>query len=146
MSATLTFPGLASLKRQIAALPKILTEDGTRVVLRAAAALEGAVRADLAGHRVTGNLLKGIRTVEKSHADLGMVIAQVRSNAHHAHLAERGTAPRMTKKLKQHRGAARGLFTFAKLTPGVRAAMYDDIKRMLERNGLQVTGDAGPHA
>jgi len=140
MGAQLQLDWIGITRRQLEMMPKILAEDATRIAARGIAEAHSRVRIQYVLHRVTGNLLKGL-SVKVVSSDPLKVAHKVSSNQFHAHLFEMGTAPRQNKR-KANRGAAKPQNVIASIMPPIRAAFYRDIKAMMERYGLQVSGDA----
>jgi Bacteriophage HK97-gp10, putative tail-component len=141
MPVTLTLDAAGILRRQLEAMPRILEEDGAIIVRKTAETASGRIRAQYERVRKTGTLASRV-SVRAVGAGRGKVIQDVASRAPHAWLYENDS-----KKLRRTRkGASRGVMTGADVfIPEMiryRRLMYQDIKAMIARYGLQVSGDA----
>ena len=140
MPAQFTLPGVDMLQRQLAALPRILTEDGRRIVQNTAAAAAARITGRYQTAAKTGTLARRV-SVRALGAGQGKVMQDVASRAPHGWLYEHGSRLRRTKR-NLPRGAMPAADVFVPTIIMYRAVMYREIRAMLERNGLKVSGDA----
>lgn len=133
----LVFDGLAELRAALRQLPQELTGEGSHIVEGAA---NGAA-AEIKGKypRVTGHLIDGVE-VDFVHGQF-VAGAIVRNKAKHAFIFENGTQVRHTE-LGANRGAMPPGHVFVPAMIRKRRRMYEDLKAMLTRHGLQVSGNA----
>lgn len=131
--------GLEELKAALRQLPEELTGEGSHIVEGAANGAAVDVRSGYAGHRRSGNLQDGV-TVEHGVSGFG-TSAVVKSNARHAWLFENGSQARHTA-IGANRGSMPPAHVFVPAVMRKRRAMYDELKAMLTRHGLLVSGDA----
>jgi len=139
-TVTFAWTGLEELRAALRSLPDDLTGDARAIVL---AHGDRAVSAIVAGYPEKTGTLKG-RVVAKTLPGTGRFYAgvQVRSQAPHATIYEKGTTDR------SYRGADRGVMPPAPPGRGARAkiiterrGMWIDLIGVLQRAGLIVTGD-----
>jgi hypothetical protein len=140
MPATLTLDGGGILRRQLQMLPRILTEDGTIVVQKTADAAVARIVAQYQRVRKTGTLAARV-SVRAIGGGQGKVIRDIASRAPHGWLYEFGSKVRRTRK-GWMRGQMPPADVFIPEVIRYRRLMYQDIKSMMARNGLQVSGDA----
>lgn len=140
MANKLVWDGLNELKAQLREMPVELRDDASEIVDGTGEAAKADVIEAYAN--VTGNLDRGVR-LEKEQSPFGS-IAVLMSNARHAYLYEFGTKPRYTGA-----GSYKGVMpakdkpTFISIAVRHRREMYRKLVALLERAGLQVSGDAG---
>ena len=139
MSAHFTWTGLEDLKAELRRLPAELAVEGANLVVGRA---NGAARTIRAGYpRRTGDLRDHVE-VEHTRSPFG-ARSIVRNTSKHAASFERGTQARHTK-IGANRGAMPPNPLFTQTMRRERRALYDvDLRGLLERHGLRVTGDAG---
>lgn len=144
MSATnrLTFPGLDALKAQLRALPADLTGEASHIVEGSANAAAAEIKAGY--HVATGNLRDHLVV---THQDIGRFAAGavVKNTAPHAWLYDNGSQAR-------HWASGKSTGTMWGHTPPThlfvgtiirwRRRMYGELKDLLVRKGLAVSGDA----
>jgi hypothetical protein len=137
MSNQVVWEGLAELKAALGQLPKRLAAEASAIVTDSAYAARDEIVA--AYPKRTGALRRGVKVKLESVGQYGAG-ASVINTAPHAHLFEFGTQARHTKL-----GASRGSMPPGNIfVPRVikhRRRMYDELKEMLKREGLIVTGD-----
>lgn len=140
-SNRLVLEGFAELREALRKLPAELKVEAQHIVEGAANGAAAQVKGNYARGK-TGNLIDGVyvRHSEGSTFGAGAIVV---SKAKHAWLYENGTQVRHTQT-----GANRGVMPAA--PPGrafipvmirERRRMYEQLKGVLERNGLVVTGD-----
>jgi hypothetical protein len=137
MSVQWEFKGLEELKAALRALPAELTGEASHLV--DAAGNRAVLDLKRAYPVVTGNLWDG---VEVTFTTSGVSTrARVRSRAPHAHLYEYGTEARHTA-LGLNRGRMKPTHLFGRTMSNVRRELFDQLRALLERHGLRVTGRA----
>jgi hypothetical protein len=130
--------GLKELRDALRRLPSELTSEASGIV--AGAAQDAAQEIASQYPHVSGNLKRGLRV---THNTSGFGTESiVKNSSPHSHLYEYGTETRQTG-LGYNRGRMPGRPTFIPAVRRKRHAMYQQLKRLLERMGLKVTGDAG---
>jgi hypothetical protein len=140
MGVVIKFTGLEGTLKELRNLPVALAGDGRSIVIGwgnyAVASMRQAYPV------FTGNLVRGVKQVVKSTGPFGVDV-QVKNTAPHAKLFEIGTQGRhrYTKK-GAHRGAMPAGRVFVPIMISVRRRMYEDLKALLARAGLKVSGDA----
>ena len=138
------FTGLEELKAELRALPATLTGEATHLVEGAANGAGVAVRAAYGAHRFTGNLQDHVEVEQRPAGAFGVFFA-VRVTARHADLFERGTEARhyITRNgVTKLTGKMPPANIFVPAMRKARRAMYDGLRGVLTRAGLQVSGDA----
>jgi hypothetical protein len=128
--------GLAELRAALRALPTALKGESAHIVEAAANGAAAQVKANYA--RVSGDLVEGVDVqLENGTFAAGAI---VRSRSKHAWMYENGTQVRHTFK-----GANRGAMppappgrAFIPVMQRKRKRMYEDLKGVLTRAGLQV--------
>jgi hypothetical protein len=136
MSNRLTWSGLAELRDELRRLPAELAGEASAIVIGAA---EGA-KADMHYPRRTGNLADHLY-VTKAPAGIYGAGAVVKNTAKHAWLFENGTQARHTA-IGANRGSMPPGHVFLPAVIRRRRAMYDQLKALLVRHGLVVSGEA----
>lgn len=138
----LVFNGLAELKAALLHLPADLTGEATHLV----DGIANGAAADLkaAYPERTGHLRAGVSV---THVDRGTFSAGaiVKSTAPHAWLFDNGSQARhyITKNGKTHvTGAMPPTHVFVKTLVEARRRMWEQLRGLLERHGLVVSGDA----
>jgi hypothetical protein len=138
MSSRIVWNGLAELREQLRNLPAELTGEASHLVEGAANAAAADIKA---GYPVrTGNLRDHVFV---SHRDKGRFSsgAVVKNTAKHAHIFEVGTQARHNS-LGANRGSMPPGNVFIPAVIKRRRAMYEQLKALIDRNGLKVSGDA----
>jgi hypothetical protein len=138
----LVFSGLDQLKAALRSLPANLAGESAKLVEGAANGAAVTIRGNYAAHRRTGNLQNHVVVEKKATGPFGAAYV-VKSTARHAVLFEHGTQARHWSG-----GKNTGVMPPAPPThafiPAVirkRRQMYDQLKDVLRRAGLQVTGE-----
>lgn len=144
MSTKFTFTGLEELKADLRALPDNLKAEGATIVIRAAESAAQEIRGAYQAHAYSGNLAAG---VSQSVTDAGPygINAVVKSSAPLAIIFENGTEARhyITRRGVTHRtGRMPPFHVFIPAIIRRRRAMYEQLKALLARAGLTVTGNA----
>jgi hypothetical protein len=134
----LRFEGLDELRDALRALPTELTGEASHEIIGAAnGAAADIKRAYPVG---TGNLRDGVDVIhERGPFHAG---ATVRNTSKHAFIFENGTQTRRTSQ-GWNRGAMPSGRVFIPRMIRARRRMYEQLKALLVRKGLSVTGDAG---
>lgn len=135
MAARVEWSGLQEFKKQLRNLPTELRAEADEIVTATAheAAAE-IVAAYPTGP--TGNLKKGVKVRQ---ANGGAVVI---SAAPHAHLYEFGTQARQDD-LGRNRGSMPPKPTVIPIAQRKRRGMYERLKAMVEKHGLEVKGEIG---
>lgn len=133
------FEGLDELRAELRALPDELSEEGGDIVV---AATNDAADAVFNGYPEgpTGHLRGGVRF--KVSRSKGGASGEVKSTAQHAWMFENGTQARHTD-LGANRGSMPARHVFIPAVMRVRRRMYEELKALVMRKGLEVTDDAG---
>jgi hypothetical protein len=139
-SNKLTLIGLEELKHELAKLPDELVGEGSAIVTTAATGARDEIAANYQGHSRSGGLANGLelRTRDTGGKSVGLV---VRNRAKDAHLFEDGTQARHNN-LGANRGSMPAAHAFVPPIIRHRREMYQQLKALLERKGLTVTGEA----
>jgi Asp/Glu/hydantoin racemase len=143
MSARFVFTGLDGLREEMRALPDNLTGEAGHIVEGAANGAATAVRSAYGSHLVTGTLQSRVLVSTKTSNKFG-VAATVKSTAPHATIFEKGTEARhyVTKNGVKHLlGRMPPANIFIPTIIRYRRAMFENLKDLLRRNGLQVIGE-----
>jgi hypothetical protein len=134
----LRFDGLAELRAALRELPSDLTSEASHIV-------EGAANSAAADIKPaypvrTGHLRDGLTV---THFDQGKFStgAIVKNTAPHAFMFENGTQVRHTD-IGANRGSMPPGHVFIPRVIRARRRMYEELKALLVRSGLQVSGDA----
>src|SRR5262245_16900237 len=146
MKATFTWDGLDELKAAMRNLPNHLAIEAATIVNTAATGAAAEIRNRYPVK--TGNLRKGVRVVMKSRP--GHAEAQLLNTAPHAFIFESGTQARHytgTDKLGRRyvmgsRGSMPPGHVFWPVYYARRRAMFQQLKVLLVREGLIVSGEA----
>lgn len=134
----LVFNGLDDLRAALRQLPEELTGEASHILEAAANGAAVDIRSGYAGHRRSGDLQDKV-TVE--HGVSGFAAsAVVKSNSRHAWLFENGSQARHTA-IGANRGSMPPAHVFVPVLIRKRRAMYDQLKDLLTRKGLLVSGD-----
>lgn len=136
----LRFDGLEELRAELRRLPVDLTAEASHIVEATANAAAVEIRSGYAAHVVTGQLQGGVVV---THADAGKYSAGaiVKNTAPHAVIFEHGTRARHTDR-GVNRGAMPAGNVFIPAIVKARRRMYEQLRALLERHGLIVTGEA----
>lgn len=136
------FTGLEELRAELRTLPTRLHAEAAGIVEASGASAAGAVKAEYAQHRVTGNLEKGVKVEHKRDGLAARSV--VRSTAQHAFIFENGTVARhyITVEGKKHQTGRMPAFNiFIPIVIRARRAMYQQFAALMRRAGLTVTGE-----
>jgi hypothetical protein len=136
LSARFVWSGLEELKAQLRSLPSELAGEGGHIV---EARTNGAGATIKAGYPVRAGALRDKLTVEHARSAFG-ARSVVKNTAKEAAVFELGSQARHTA-LGANRGSMPANHLFTQTIMRERRGMYDDLKAMLERHGLQVSGD-----
>jgi hypothetical protein len=140
MAAKWTWTGMEEFKQALRNLPDELVAESDHIVEGSANAAAFEIRSAYGQHRHSGNLQASVVVEERKRSRVS-VRYQVRAKAPHAHLFEFGTQVRHTKA-----GLTRGRMPpgniFIPLYRKRLRRMFDELKALLQRKGLRVTGDA----
>jgi hypothetical protein len=139
-SVRFQFEGLAELRQALRNLPDELTAEASRIVEGAANGAVADIGTVYAEHRRSGNLAKGLRV---THFEGGKFSAGaiVKNTSPHASWFDAGTQTRQTK-IGADRGAMPPTWTFVRGITRARRLMWTQLKELLVRKGLLVSGDA----
>lgn len=140
MAVELELIGLDESRAELAKLPELLRGEGRKILIgagnRAAFALRSAYP-----YR-TGNLRRGVELDSRDHGAMGIQI-RIRNRARHVHIFEAGSKPRFVKAGRRRgRGQMPVGNVFKPEMIRQRARMYQELKALLARAGLRVSGDA----
>jgi hypothetical protein len=144
VSNTFTFTGLEELREALRTLPAELAGEGGADVTAAAQAAEAEIREEYDAHRHSGNLARGL-SVQVTANPFG-ALARVKNTAFHAWIFENGTQARHWKGGKST-GAMWGAtaqppkHVFVRTVMKRRKQMFEQLRALLERQGLEVTGE-----
>lgn len=138
MSATVRWDGLDELRAELRRLPADLADDASDIVTGAADAAKTEMY-DAYPER-TGNLRQHLTVGSRSAGRYGAA-AVVKNTSPHAWLFENGSQARHTD-LGANRGSMPAGHVFIPIAIRWRRRMYGQLKSLLERHGLQVSGDA----
>lgn len=140
MSASIKWDGLDEFKKALRNMPSDLAGEAGHIVEGTANAAAVEIKRGYASHRRTGKLQSGVTV---THFDKGKFSAGaiVKNTAPHAHLFETGTQARHTA-IGANRGSMPPGHVFVPAVVKHRRKMYAELKAMLVRFGLLVSGDA----
>jgi hypothetical protein len=136
----LTFAGLEELRQALRDLPADLVAEASPLVTHAARNAEGAIRASYPS--ITGDLRNGLE-VEILSPGRFAAGAIVRNRSKYASWYEYGTAARHYFTKRGKRKAVGAMPAGKRFVPRIeeyRRRMYEDLKGLLTRHGLIVTG------
>lgn len=136
----LVFNGLAELKAALRALPEELTGEASNIVDGTVNGAAVEIRSGYAKHSRSGRLQGGVivTRVDRGKFTAGAI---VKNTAKHAAIFENGTQARHTD-LGANRGSMPPGHVFVPVVIRRRRSMYQSLKDLLVRKGLQVSGDA----
>lgn len=136
----LYFPGLEELKAELRRLPEDLTGEAGHIVEGAANGAVVDIKQGYQAHSRSGNLVDHVfvSRFEGGKFSVGYI---VKNTAPHAWIFENGTQARHTE-LGEFRGAMPPGRVFIPAAIRARRKMYDALKAMIARHGLEVSGDA----
>ena len=143
MANKFVWDGLEEFREALRNLPDHLAGQAGNIVRGSANAAAVRVRTNYGLHRRTGDLQKRVVVQESNAGRYGKAVV-VKSTARHAHLFEFGTQARHTKA-GDYRGImppAPPLHAFIPTIIKERMRMYAQLKDMLVREGLVVSGEA----
>jgi hypothetical protein len=140
VSASVKWNGLEELRAQLRQLPAELTGEASHIVEGAANGAAVDLRVAYGAHVRSGKLQD---KVVVTHRDRGKFSAGaiVKNLARHAWLFENGSQARHTE-IGADRGSMPAGHVFIPIVMRARAVMYDQLKALLVRKGLLVSGDA----
>ena len=130
--------GLFELQEALRRLPTDLAADAGPIVIEAAN--DAAAEITAAYPERTGDLRNGVHVRVLSGGPFGAA-AEVVNRAPHAYMFENGTVARHTE-IGANRGSMPAGHVFIPRIIRHRRQMYADLKAMIARHGLEVTGDA----
>lgn len=139
MSNTLRFDGLAELREELRNLPADLTGEAGHIVEAAANGAAATIKREYPVR--TGNLRDHLTVTITSGSGQYSVRGVVQNTAKHAWLFENGSQARHTD-IGANRGSMPPGHVFIPNIIRERRRMYDDLKDLLTRHGLVVSGDA----
>jgi hypothetical protein len=137
MASRFVFEGLEQLKADLQNLPAALAGDGADIVERHATQAFDTIEA---GYPSRAGALKDKLTVTHTRSAFG-ARSVVKNTAKEASWFEHGTQARHNA-LGANRGSMPPNPIFTQTIIRERRGMYDDLKGLLEQQGLTVTGDA----
>lgn len=142
MSTRFVFDGLDELKAQLRALPAELGGEAGNIIEGATNSAEQKIKAAYSRHRLTGEL------AEKTQATVTRTAfgaeGIVKNTSKLAHIFEKGSEVRhyVTVRGNQHvTGRMPAAHVFAKVMPAERRRMWQQIRDLLVRHGLIVSGE-----
>lgn len=138
MSASVTWSGLDELRAALRTLPADMADDASDFVTGAAEAAKTEIVAAYPDR--TGNLRNHVTVGLRSAGRYGAG-AVVKNTAKHAWLFENGSQARHTT-LGANRGSMPAGHVFIPIVIRWRRRMYEQLKSLMTRHGLVVTGDA----
>jgi hypothetical protein len=138
VSASVTWSGLEELKAALRSLPADLADDASDIVEGAAQAAKTEIYN--AYPERTGNLRQHTTVAIRASGRYGAG-AVVKNTARHAWMFENGTQARHTA-IGANRGSMPAGHVFIPIVMRWRRRMYEQLKSLLVRHGLQVAGDA----
>ena len=137
--ASVAWIGLDELKEQLRKLPADLTSEATNIIQATANRAEADMKARYAAHKRSGNLMDGLEQVERDDRTAYGYAIVIINKAPHAWIFEFGSQARH-----------RGITTWAPMPAGHvfipamdsnRHWMYGQLKEVLKRAGLEMSGD-----
>jgi hypothetical protein len=140
VSTRLVLDGLAELRAALRSLPAALAGEASGIVTAAAQ----NAKADMHYPRVTGDLADGLDVATVSAGEYGAG-ALVTNSSKHATIFENGTEARhyfTVNGVRKETGRMPPGHVFIPAVVRRRREMYAQLKAMLERHGLEVSGDA----
>lgn len=148
MSARVKWEGLAELRADLRRLPAELAGEAGQIVDTAGNGAAATVRTEYGQHRVTGSLADHVKVEHVASGPYGASVV-VKSTAKHAWLFDNGSQARhfVEASGKEHGtgqmwGKRPPMHTFVRAMIRARRRMFEELKAMLERHGLKVSGDA----
>lgn len=143
MSTRFVFQGLEELKAALRSLPHDLSGEAGHIVEGATNSAEQRIKAEYSRHRVTGELADHVQA-SITHTAYG-VEGTVKNTSKLAQIFERGTEARHYVTVRGNTHATGRMPPFHVFVPAIvreRRRMYQQLKEMLVRYGLLVSGDA----
>ena len=140
MSTRLILDGLAELRAELRSLPVALTGEASGTVLSNAEAANN----DMHYPRRSGDLADHLKVETVSAGQYGAA-AVVKNTSKHASIFENGTEARhyfTINGVRHETGRMPPGHVFVPAVVRRRREMYEQLKAMLERHGLEVSGDA----
>jgi len=143
MSAHVEIEGLDDLIAELRKLPRDLADEATVIVERAATTAFNQISINYSRHWRTGELATHMRQTEQRSTFGADVL--VKNTSKLAYLAENGTQARhyITHNGVRHvNGRMPALHAFQPPVDRNQQRMYDEFRRLLQRHGMEVSGDA----
>lgn len=144
----LVFSGLEELKAELRNLPAELTDEAVQIGDETVNGVASTIRGIYSKHRVSGNLVEGVRVLRESSGRFGMRFV-VKSTAPHAWLFDNGSVARhyMTIHGKKHStgrmwGRSAPTHAFVRTAMAARRVMYERLADLLRNKGFEVVGKA----
>lgn len=134
----IVFEGMDELRQQLRNLPTDLGGEAAHIIEASANAAAATIKAGYPAR--TGNLRDHVY-VTHERTQFG-AIGIVKNTAKHAWIFENGTQARHTD-LGANRGSMPAGHVFVPAVIRERKRMYEDLKDLVVRHGLEVTDDAG---
>lgn len=144
MSASVKWAGLEELRAELRRLPADLTGEAARILEGTANGATVSVRTAYGAHRVTGHLQASVEVERLNTGPFGAAF-RVKATDAIAWLFDNGSQARhwlSGKSTGAMWGKTPPTHTFVRTMDRARRAMYDELKAMLRRHGLEVSGDA----
>ncbi len=147
MGASVRWDGLDELRAALRSLPADLAAEASGIVTGAAEGAKSEIVSAYQARRRTGNLAKGVKIIRgatnivSSRFGVGLMVT---STAEHAWLFENGSQARhyVTVAGKKHlTGSMPPARIFVPIAIRRRRLMHDQLKAMLVRHGLSVSGE-----
>jgi len=140
------FEGLAELRAELRNLPAALTHEASAIVVHAAEGAANAVRVEYGRHRVTGHLMNSVTVTQPEAGSYGvaMVVKVTDPIAwlfDHGSQARHWAGDKSTGIMFAKDGPTPPTHVFVKTMIAARRRMYEELAALLERHGLQVTGE-----
>jgi len=138
MGNRFVFDGLAELKAALRALPAELTREASNIIDASANSAAVEMRTEYGKHNVTGEIQGAVGV---AHVDAGKYSAGavVKNSSKLAVIFENGSQARHTA-LGADRGSMPAAHVFVPIMMRKRREMYRQLRALLERNGLVVSG------
>jgi len=140
VSVFLKWQGLAELRDELGKLPDEVVAEAREITRATTELAKGEIVGQYEAHRVTGNLAKGV-IVSPWNKGQDAPGYKIKSTAPHAWLFENGTQVRHNA-LGANRGEVQPpANVFVPVVIRRRREMYEQLKAMIARKGLKVSGD-----
>lgn len=139
MSVFLKWQGLAELRDELGKLPDEVVAEAREITRATTELAKGEIVGQYEAHRVTGNLAKGV-IVSPWNKGQDAPGYKIKSTAPHAWLFENGSQARHNS-IGANRGPMPAANVFVPTVIKRRREMYEQLKAMIARKGLRVSGD-----